>query len=413
MQGEVLRTNASNHSLSISRGTALDVVLLILLGIAIFFPTSVNGDFERLSLERFAYLILVLSALGYRYFKISRVSLVMFLAIITLYLFFTLSSKYSEYAFGYILSLMPILILALLRVKRVPSVIWVLRLYYISVLLVFVLAYLGFIVPALAEFRVGFYSGGYEGLAERFQSKFIPVSIFVSHSYAGFFYFLILFTSCYLVSCGFSKLLNCSIVVVCLISMLSLMSGSSYFFFLYSLLFLGLMLFFSVNKSYFFVFLKILILVISVPLSIYLGIKFVPGLIDRIVGDSGNGLLSRYGEGVLKENLEYISSNPLVGIGFSYSDEFYYTDSDYILAFLKLGIAGGVIYFSYLFLFFYSSIKKNIGLFYFSFLVVAVSAFMISMPVSNFYRTTPFLLLLVLLYSATATSRNVSCSKKG
>lgn len=407
-----MKTNASNQFLSISRGTVLDVVLLILLGIAIFFPTSVNGDFGRLSLERFGYLIFVLFALGCRYFKISRASLVMFLAIMTLYLLFTLYSKYSEYAFGYILSLFPILILALLRVKKAPSVVWVSRLYYISVLLVFVLAYLGFIVPALAEFRVGFYSGGYEGLAERFQSEFIPVSIFVSHSYAGFFYFLILFTSCYLVSCGFSKLLNCSIIVVCLISMLSLMSGSSYFFLLYSLFFLSSILFFSGNKNYFFVFLKIFILVIFVPLSIYLGLEFVPGWIDRVVGDSGNGLLSRYGEGVLKDNLEYISSNPLVGIGFSYSGDFYYTDSDYILAFLKLGIVGGGIYFAYLFLFLYASIKQNINMFYFSFFVVAVLAFMISMPVSNFYRTTPFVLLLVLLFSATADSRNASRSRK-
>jgi hypothetical protein len=385
---------------------------MILLGMAIFFPSSVDGDFGALKLERFAYLIVTLVAFGYRYFKVSRFSLILFLMIAALYVFFTLFSKYYEHAFGYILNIFPIMVLALLRVKEVPSVVWVIRLYYISVVFIFVLAYLGFVVPAVSEFMIDFYSGGYEGLSERFQSQFIPVSIFVSHSYAGFFYFLILFSSCYLISCGYSKLLNFLIVVVCLISMLRLISGTSYFFFLYSLFFLGAIVLCLNNKKYFFVFLKVLFLLISVPLVIYLGVRFVPDLVGRIIGDSSNGLLSRYGGGVLKENLAYIASNPLFGIGFSYSDKFYYTDSDYVVTFLRLGIVGGFIYFAYIFLFIYASIRGSIGLFYFSVFVVAILVFMISMPVSSFYRTTPLLLLLVLLYNSTSNSRDVYFSEK-
>lgn len=413
-QEKYLRANSENRAIRYSRESISDSLFFLLLVVAIFFPSSVDGDFGSLgfALVRFVFIIVVLFSFGFRYFKITWLSILTFSFITCLYLFYSIVSEYSEYAFGYVLSLAPILILALLRVKRNPSEKWVLRSYYTTVFLIFVIGYLGFIVPELADFRVNFYSGGYDGLAERFQVNFIPVSIFVSHSYAGFFYFLILLASSHLISRGFSKIVNGVFIATSLISMLLLMSGAAYFFFLYSLCFLLFLVFFSRNRNYFSIYAKVLFFVVSVPISLYFGLEIVSDFIDRIIGDSGNGLLSRYGDGVLKANIEYIYNNPLMGIGFSYSEDFYYTDSDYILTALKLGVVGGCIYFIYLFMFLYDSLRRNAGLTCFVFIVVGIAAFMVSMPVSNFYRTTPFFLLLVLLFDVTATSKNFSyCNK--
>lgn len=112
--------------------------------------------------------------------------------------------------------------------------------------------------------------------------------------------------------------------------------------------------------------------------------------------------------GVLRVNVDYISDNPFSGIGFSYSSIFYYTDSDYVVSFLRFGFFGFFIYYMYLLSFLKRFVGNFVGRLYFTFFAGAFLFFMISMPVFSFYRTAPLLVLLALLFSSLALSRSRS-----
>ncbi|MCA0912793.1 hypothetical protein [Marinobacter nauticus] len=400
LKGEMLNGNAGVHSLKKSNLSILDSILLCLLGCAIFFPSSLGGDFNKLALERFVFLMSVLVLFGFRFFRLSGVAFLLFSSIAIFYLMFSIIYEGSDYAFGHALSLLPVMTLLLLRPYRSVSLSLVLSLYYVTVILVFVVGYVGFVFSEVAFLQTSLYSGGYSGLSERFLGSFVPVSIFTSHSYAGFFYFIFVFVSSLLFYHGYSRLFNLLVVLVSLTSLLALKSGSSYFFFIYSCIFLVYFIVFLAPNRYTLIFLKIFLLACLVFVLVFFYLHYASGFISRIIGDSGNGLLSRYGGGVLKPSLDYIYERPLVGIGFGYSESFYYTDSDYVVVALRLGIMGASLYFLYFFLFLYSSMRAFLGASCFCFLVGAVSAFMISMPVSTYYRTVPVLLLLVLLFEA-------------
>tara|TARA_B100000749_G_scaffold157080_1_gene120695 strand:+ start:879 stop:2114 length:1236 start_codon:yes stop_codon:yes gene_type:complete len=397
---KVLNGNAGVATLKKAKLSILDSILLVLLGCAIFFPSSLGGDFNKLAVERFIFLMSVLILLGFRFFRLSGVAFLLFSSISSFYLALTLIYDGSDYAFGHGLSLLPVMTLLLLRPYRSVSLSLVLLLYYVTAILVFIVGYAGFIFSEAAILQTSLYSGGYSGLSERFLGSFAPVSIFTSHSYAGFFYFIFLFVSSLIFYHGYSRWFNSLVVLVSLTSLLALKSGSSYFFFIYSCLFLVYFFIFVAPNSYALVFLKIFLLACLVCVLVFFYLHYAPEFISRIVGDGGNGLLSRYGGGVLKPSLDYIYGNPLVGIGFGYSESFYYTDSDYVVAALRLGIIGAFLYFLYFVLFLYSSMKNFLGTSCFFFLVGAVSAFMISMPVSTYYRTVPVFVLLVLLFEA-------------
>ncbi|WP_125841541.1 hypothetical protein [Stutzerimonas stutzeri] len=395
--------NAVVTSLTSANRSYWDGLVSILIFFVIFFPSSIAADFYRLDVAVFGFFIFnfLCLILYFRYFQLSFTAIIIFLCLVVILLFNTVISGYSEYAFGYSLSLFPMLILGLFRINRAPSFNLVLGLYYSVVVFIFFFAYLGFFFSGIRDVIIAFYSGGYLGLSERFLETFSPVSIFISHSYAGFFYFLILFSSKYLAYTGVLRNFNFVIIIICLISMLLLKSGSSYFFFLYSLIFLSATSILSIKNSKVMLFVFIFLLMILTGL-VYFSIDYFLLLIERIVGDGGNGLLSRYGDGVLRVNIDYILNNPFLGIGFSYSSDFYYTDSDYVVSFLRFGFFGFSIYYIYLFLLLRRFIGVFVGRIYFAFFVGAFLCFMISMPVFSFYRTAPLLVLLVLLFSSLA-----------
>ncbi len=66
-------------------------------------------------------------------------------------------------------------------------------------------------------------------------------------------------------------------------------------------------------------------------------------LFDYFLGDQGNGFQSRYIGGSLKQNFEFISDNPLLGVGFTYSNSLSFTDSFFIIVLTKIGILGSIL----------------------------------------------------------------------
>ena len=385
--------------------TFRDFLFCILLIATTLFPSSVNGDQSaQLAIMHFLLSVMLIMIFMLSFCRVSKFSLLCTIVILSLYLSFTLSSEYTDYAFGHALAVLPILFLTLLRVRASLSIKSLLRVYYLITLVVFILAYAHFYSPFLSDVIVEFYAGGYDGLALSFRERLIPVSIFVSHSYAAFFYFSILFVSWFLFLNGFNKSLNFIIVVVSLFSMFFLFSGSGYFFTLYSISFIFITLVLKKSKSYILLLIKAFSLVSVLFFIIFYGVQIIPDLAERIIGDSGNGLLSRYADGVLKENIEYIANSPIVGLGFSYSDKYYYTDSDYVVMALRFGLLGSALFFISVFLFINSNLNMQIVFKFF--MILSVFIFMISMPLSLYHRSVPFFVLFILLFRSLHKSIN-------
>ena len=142
---KVLNGNAGVATLKKAKLSILDSILLVLLGCAIFFPSSLGGDFNKLAVERFIFLMSVLILLGFRFFRLSGVAFLLFSSISSFYLALTLIYDGSDYAFGHGLSLLPVMTLLLLRPYRSVSLSLVLSLYYVTAILVFIVGYAGFI----------------------------------------------------------------------------------------------------------------------------------------------------------------------------------------------------------------------------------------------------------------------------
>ena len=401
-----LKYSGSLNCLDFSKDKTQNSLVYFLILFTVFFPSSIDSDFYRVDISIFGFILfgILFFLLYFKYYRVSLVAVATLLLLISVLLFKTIISDYSEYAFGYALSLLPMLMLGSLRVRRVPSLRKPLIAYYSAVILVFILAYAGFVFQPISYFIVSNYSGGYVGLSNNYQNSFRPVSIFISHSYAGFFYFLLIFSSRYLIFYGANRILNCLIICICLFSLLQLNSGSSYFFFLYSLIFLGASFVFCGSTDKLTRFLIFVVLLFFSLFSIYYLSDSFSIYIERIIGDDRNGLLSRYTDGVLKDNIQYILENPLVGIGFSYSTHFYYTDSDYIVSLLRFGLVGAVIYYFYMLWFLFRNFGAALNSFFIVFFISSFLFFMVSMPVFSFLRTAPVLILLALLFNAVALS---------
>ena len=374
-----------------------DFVFSILLIITMLFPSSINGNQSaQLVMIQFMLAMSLIIVFFLSFCRISKFSLLCSFVILSLYLLFTLSSEYTDYAIGHALAVLPILILTTLRIKSSLGIKPLIRVYYLITLVVFILAYSHFYSPLLSDLMLKFYAGGYDGLASNFKERLIPVSIFVSHSYAAFFYFTILFVSWFLFSNGVNRLLNLLIVVLSLISTFLLLSGSGYFFVLYSFIFMFSTLILKKSKNYLFLTMKVVFSFLVLFLILLYGVQIIPDLVERIIGDSGNGLLSRYVDGVLKENVNYIANNPVVGLGFSFSDNYYYTDSDYIVMALRLGLIGSLLFFLTIFLFL--NFNLNITLIFKLFFVFSIFIFMVSMPLSLYQRAVPFFIFFILFF---------------
>lgn len=166
------------------------------------------------------------------------------------------------------------------------------------------------------------------------------------------------------------------------------------------------------GNSYFFV-LRFMVLIFVIVFSYSLfGGEVVSTMIDRIIGDDGNGLSSRYSQGVLSETIEYVANNPLVGIGLGYNSDLYYTDSDYIITALRLGILGAILYFIAIFVFLIESLRARAKFGLLILLIFGMLSFMFAMTISTYVRTVPFLILTILVFDTgsriTSTSQSVN-----
>ena len=376
----------------------LFLICLFFLCIA---PTSINGDFFNISIIYNIANFFLVMFFGFSYGVLSKQAFISVLFIIFLYIAFTIFSTLIEYNFGHVFSLLPILTLICFRFKKLPWSNLIFYTYYSVVVFVFIVGYLPYFFPNMIEVYQAYYSYGYEELLFYMIAAGKPVSIFATHTHASFFYFMFFTLSWHLLINKKNKLFNFLILIICLLSLILTNSGSSKFFLIMIMLFLGIYQISSKKTFSHFHAMKFVFLVFSMGIiSFIFGGGVIGDMIEGILGDSGNGAASRYTGGVLEKTIEYVLNNPIFGIGLAYNKDLYYTDSDYIVTALRLGIPGAFIYFVSIFIFLIDSIRNRSNILLSSLFLLGFLFFMLAMPISTYVRAVPFLILTILIFNA-------------
>lgn len=330
--------------LRLNKSTLLNLTVY-LAAIGVIFPTSINGDFSANIPFIFGAFNVCLAVLYI--FTCGVLSLIRFSAVFLLictYLIFTLVSIYSKIAWGQLIVLTPLLLVLSFEYKKITNTKAVYSAFILSSIYIVVVGLGSLYFDFLKNYSDYYYSASYIGLVQRMLEIGKPVSIFASHSLAAFYYFLYLLVFVQMVRRGVGNPVLCWVMIAFLMLSLSMLrSASSAFFLISSILLIAFNLYKNyswVARIYFLILLTLLLFLV-----IYFEDSFVYSSVIKIMGDDKNGLASRYYGGVLSTGIEYIANNPFIGIGLSYSEKFYYTDSDVILTLLKVGMLGTVIYY--------------------------------------------------------------------
>ncbi|ART81782.1 hypothetical protein CBP31_03395 [Oceanisphaera profunda] len=311
--------------------------------------------------------------------------------ILGLYFLSTVLSGFSDYTYGQLISFLPVLFVFSLNFKNFNF-----KFNYIYVVLFFlfvsVLGWFSLFDGPLSYFVVHYYSSGYEGMVSRMIAADKAVSIFGTHSIAGFYYNLFS-TYCFYLMWNQSKfrLVNFIFILNFQAMNASLISNTSLSFSVLFALSCICIIFFKMKKEFF----------VTSTLTLFSIIVIIflinhEEIMPLILGGSGNGLSSRYFEGVLQTTIEYILSNPLIGIGFSYSDGFYYTDSSYIAVALKVGIIGSIVFHVFAFNSISSFDNKVLNFIFIMFFMF----FSVAYPIFNYYRFIGVFMILLMGYKS-------------
>lgn len=359
-----------------------------LLFICIIFPSSNNGMISLFAITVGNVITILVLILGlYIWGRLSITRLMSTLIIILIFLFATLFSKYSNYAFGQLPSLITLLLLFFIKFDFSNNK-GAVKCYYFICSYIVLVGCSSLFLDLFSDFLVNYYSGGYFGLVERLLLIFKPVSIFVSHSIAGYYYSVFILFSLFLIDKGYSKLLNISFIVSFLTMLLLLRSNTSMFFIFTSLM---VMVVFMTKKRMFNLAVYFSLFFLAGILLVLFNIEIISTLISSMAGDEGNGLSSRYFDGALKYTINYIEDYPLLGIGFTHSINFVYTDSSYVLLALKLGVVGMLLFHIQGFIIFYFKDELLISVVFIAYLAL----FCIGYPIFSYYRFVPISILLI------------------
>lgn len=216
-------------SKSYSNGFVFKILVFCLLVLCIA-PTSIGGDFSKVPTFYGLANICFVLVFGFLYGVLNKHSVLMVSVLIFLYISFTAFTPLFEYSFGHSISVLPILTLICFRFKNLPVASEILWVYYLVVFLVFIIGYLATFFPSLTSVYEAYYAYGYENLISALILRGKPISIFGSHSYAGFFYFLFSILSWHLLSNKRNIFLNTFILLISFYSLILIDSGSSKFF---------------------------------------------------------------------------------------------------------------------------------------------------------------------------------------
>lgn len=316
-------------------------LIFILFIIGIFTPSSIGGAISSTPAVILSFVGLgILVTILFRQKTVDSVNLLIGLAFGVAITAFTLFSKYDTYKYGNGLLFIILFCLSLINNKNNPNNLqgYLNTLMLANILLAILSFGLILEIPAITDFTNQFYAAFYPELIPNMIFQHKPVTVFATHSVAGFYDFIFLWLN--LMAFRFTKqkryLLS---VLFFMIFLFFLQSSTSLTLLLLAALVLQFELY-KVNKhfAYFIYILELFCLILLYPAA--------DGLIDSVfvrMFSDNNGLGGRYAEGGnLIHNLNYIMNNPLSGIGFGYSTDFMYADSGYLEYSLRNSILGAL-----------------------------------------------------------------------
>lgn len=332
-------------------------IIYALLIVGFFFPVSYHG--VQLQVCFFIISFFLVTSLLF-FIKLNRLNIIFFsIANLSLVVFTIWASFwFSEYSFGFYVNFFPLTVLFLTNFRDYPTknAKAIFNFQLIVTWLIIILG-VGIILgnDFIDNFLINFYNSAYEALMPNMLAARKPVATFGTHSVASFMLFFLFYMNIetYKVRPKLIYLIT-SIVVLLLLIFVRSNAALAYS----GISFILLFRIFAKRKSSLFIGLGIVV-------AIFLYVSVIdPSIVDvfyeydvlKILTSSDNGLAGRYsGNSVLAPTIDYIKHNPLVPLGFAYSDKLYYTDSGIILFMLR----GSIILVLTIYLGFYCFLKDN------------------------------------------------------
>ncbi|NRT10964.1 hypothetical protein [Flavobacterium sp. 14A] len=329
------------EKLNLVKGTSFKrlntLTFVVLLFIGVFSPTSAGGVMNSfLTFIAFGFLFIILSIFVKK--RLTKSNVILFLLINGSLIFFTLSGTLilSTYSFGIYPNFLFLSCLFLLDLKNIQVNKSINFFFLICSYLIITLGFgIIFRVIPILNFILDHYTAGYDALLPNMLSGLKPVATFATHSIAALFLFIFFYLNIKAYK-SFKKNIYLLTAVLFLLLLLFIRSNSALVFISFS--FLILFKLFVSNKSSLIYFALLVILII-----IYFGfiddsvILFLKNFdISSILSSDKNGLQGRYSSASpLQVTMDYILSNPFSPLGLTYSDKLYYSDSGFILYFLR------------------------------------------------------------------------------
>jgi hypothetical protein len=358
-------------------------IILGLIAIGIFLPSSINGNTLSILYPILnAIIAIIIIALSIKQFNLVRSLLVLFIMI--LLIINTIFTNFLQYQFGTLLVIIPLMFYFSIDTQQINIEPFKKYLNLISILLLILGLGVIFNIEIINDFLRNHYITTFTDLYKYMLSANRPVGPFGSHSIASFIYFLF-FILYYVMWLKSKSFLYLTIAIAFALLILALKSFSALFFiiFIIATVINSKFLLKKINIQFFII--NSLILIIT-----FLLLNSFIDILTLLSGTDTNGLLSRYGSnGILNNNINYLENNLLMGDGIGYLKNLVYTDSGYIHNLLIYGISGTIVFY---FLFYLKIMEKN--LIYIFIIIIAFLFFEIGYDIF-FYTRTIYLLLLI------------------
>jgi hypothetical protein len=336
-------------------------LVAMLFAIGVYFPSSKNAQFS--SFNDLIFYIPIVLFLGYyliRQKTYSKSNILTFALINGSLILFTLTAsfQFQKFSFGIYPAFFVCSCVFLLDLKSIKSSLNVLSvtLFWVTLVQIYLGISIIFMDEGVREFITNNYSTGYEGLIPYMLDAIKPINTFATHSLAAFIFFLFFLLN-YATYLWNKNILYLIFSAILLLFILFLRSNTGYLYFGIASVYLIITLRKSPLKLIGFLsFITAMLVWIYIQYSALIDVMIEGNLFD-VASRQGSGLSGRYTEGnYLSGTIEFIKENPFTPIGLSFSDNLFFTDSGFILYYLR----GSIFLILGLYAGFYFFLKRNI-----------------------------------------------------
>lgn len=336
-------------------------LLPMLLIIGVYFPSSVQGQivtsFEALF---FVPILLIVALLLVAQETYNRRQVILAVLVHATLLFYTLLTwqKFGAQSWGNYPAYVILSLIFCLNLKDKEYGLHLKPALIVTAIGQMILAYGIFTQnDNIRNFLLMNYSGGFDNLMPFMMGDLKPVTTFATHSVAAFFHFLFFYLALRTYASN-NKLIWLIISAAFLFLLAMVRSNTAIAYTAISLV----IIFAALKKRPTALISISLALVSIITMFIYFYYDVIVMLLDldllAVITKSDNGILSRYATqgNFLEPTINYIRENPLLSIGMNYDPGLFYTDSGFIIFYLR----GSVFLAFFIYMAFYLFLRNNL-----------------------------------------------------